>query len=75
MKVTSKMPLANPMDFFRRVPIFIGEVKTELVKVSWPARKDLIGASILVVAVTVILTIYIALLDFLLSKAVSLVMQ
>jgi preprotein translocase subunit SecE len=74
MKVAS-MSKANPGNFLKRVPLFIGEVKAELLKVSWPARKDLIGASILVVTVTVILTLYIGALDFLLSKAVSMVMQ
>jgi preprotein translocase subunit SecE len=63
------------MNFFKRVPVFLGEVKAELVKVSWPARKDLIGASVLVVTVTVILTIYIGILDFFLSKIVTTVMK
>jgi preprotein translocase subunit SecE len=63
------------MNFLKRVPVFFSEVRAELVKVSWPARKDLIGACILVVTVTAILTIYIGVLDFFLSKAVSTVMK
>ena len=63
------------MNFFKRIPIFFAEVKAELLKVSWPARKDLYGACVLVVTVTMILTVYIGLLDFVLSKAVSSVMK
>jgi preprotein translocase subunit SecE len=65
----------NPLNLIKSVPVFFGEVRAELVKVSWPARKDLIGASLLVVVVTAILTIYIGVLDFVLSKGVSTVMK
>jgi len=58
-----------------RVPVFFGEVKTELTKVSWPTRKELVGATWIVIVVTAILTAYIGILDFLLSKAVSMVLK
>jgi preprotein translocase subunit SecE len=65
----------RPLNFFQRIPVFIAEVKAELIKVSWPARKDLLGACVLVVTVTAALTLYIGVLDFVLSKAVSTVMK
>ena len=62
-------------NFFARIPIFISEVKTELTKVSWPVRKDLLGATWVVTVVTIILTAYIGVLDFLLSKGVEKVLK
>jgi preprotein translocase subunit SecE len=62
-------------NFLTRIPVFVGEVRAELVKVAWPSRKDLIGATWIMVAVTAILTAYISILDFLLSKAVTVVLK
>jgi preprotein translocase subunit SecE len=61
--------------FWQGSLFFFSEVKTELTKVSWPNRKELIGASWIVIVVTAILTAYIGILDFVLSKAVATVLQ
>lgn len=58
-----------------KVPAFFGEVKAELIKVAWPSRKDLLGATWIVIIVTALLTLYIGALDFILTKAVSLVLK
>ena len=58
-----------------RIPVFFREVKIELTKVSWPTRNELVGATWIVIIVTTILTTYIGILDFLLSKAVSVVLK
>ena len=58
-----------------KVPVFFGEVKAELIKVAWPSRKDLLGATWIVIIVTAILTLYIGALDFILTKLVSLVLK
>jgi preprotein translocase subunit SecE len=58
-----------------RLPVFFREVKIELTKVSWPSRRELVGATWIVIVVTAILTTYIGVLDFLLSKAVSVVLK
>lgn len=58
-----------------KIPIFFGEVKIELTKVSWPSRKELLGASWIVIITTGILTAYIGILDFVLSKAVTMVLK
>jgi len=46
-----------------------------MTKVTWPGRRDLIGATWIVLAVTAILTAYIGALDFVLSKIVTIVLQ
>jgi len=62
-------------NFFTRVPVFVSEVKVELSKVSWPTRKELLGATQIVILTTAILTAYIGVLDFLLSKFVTMVVK
>ena len=58
-----------------KVPVFFGEVKAELIKVAWPSRKELMGATWIVIIVTALLTLYIGALDFILTKAVSMVLK
>lgn len=50
---------------------FIGEVKLELAKVSWSSRKELIGASTVVIAITAIMGIYIGAIDLGLSRLLA----
>ena len=58
-----------------KVPVFFSEVKAELIKVAWPSRKELLGVTRVVIIVTALLTFLIGALDFILSKAVSLVLK
>lgn len=62
-------------NFFVRIPLFFREVKIEMTKVSWPTRKELVGASWIVLITTAILTTYIGVLDVLLSNAVTKIIQ
>jgi preprotein translocase subunit SecE len=62
-------------NFVARVPVFFQEVRTELTKVSWPSRKELMGATWIVILTTTILTLYIGVLDYLLSKGVMMVLK
>ena len=63
------------VNIFARIPVFFREVKIELSKVSWTARKELFGATWIVILTTAILTGFIGVLDFFLTKAVSLVLK
>ena len=58
-----------------RVPVFFGEVKAELLKTSWPNRRELIGAAGVMLVITAIFTLYIGILDLVLSKVVSLLLR
>jgi preprotein translocase subunit SecE len=62
-------------NFVARVPVFFQEVRTELTKVSWPSRKELMGATWIVILTTTILTLYVGVLDYLLSKGVMMVLK
>jgi preprotein translocase subunit SecE len=67
--------MMQPISAVKKIPAFFSQVKAELVKVSWPSRKDLLGATGVVVVATVLLTAYIGALDFILTRIVALVMK
>lgn len=54
---------------------FIGEVKSELKKVSWSTRRELLSATSMVIMVTALLAVFIGGIDFLFSKALRLVIR
>ena len=60
--------LAKPINFFK-------EVRSELSKVSWSTRKELLASTILVITVTGILTIFIGIVDLGLSRFLSVVFK
>ena len=51
-----------------KVTQFFREVRVELGKVTWPSRQELIGSTVIVIILSVIMSIYIGVLDFLLSS-------
>ena len=53
---------------FKNIPKFFREVHQELKKVSWSSRKELLGATWVVIFTTIILAVYIGSIDFGLSK-------
>jgi preprotein translocase subunit SecE len=55
------MNLSQVVQFFK-------EVRVELGKVTWPNRQELIGSTIIVVVLSLIMSAYIGLLDFILSS-------
>lgn len=60
---------------FAKINKFISEVKSELKKVSWPTRQELIFATMMVVAVTAVLTVFIGCVDVAFAKALNLIIK
>ena len=58
-----------------KFPQFLNEVRAELKKVNWPAREELINATILVLVAAVLLTTYISLLDVAFSKLIQMFLR
>jgi len=56
--------LAKPVNFLK-------EVRSELSKVSWSTRQELLASTALVIVVTVIMTIFIGIVDLVLSRFLS----
>ncbi len=51
---------------------YFRETKAELQKVVWPSRKETINLTVIVLAVTVVMSIAMGLIDFLFSRLFSL---
>jgi preprotein translocase subunit SecE len=54
---------------------FLSEVKTELKKVSWSTRKELISSTWIVIISVSLLTLFIGIVDFIISRAVNMVIR
>jgi preprotein translocase subunit SecE len=63
------------MNLFARAVDYFRSSKAELQKVAWPSRRDTIRYSALVVAVSVIVAVFFALLDSGLGKAVEIILS
>jgi len=48
---------------------FLKEVRTELTKVTWPTRQELIGSTIVTIVVTLIVSVFIGIVDRILTFA------
>ena len=58
-----------------KIKKFVTEVVVELKKVSWPTRRELWDATVLVIVSSAILGVFIGGADFVLSKFVALLMK
>ncbi len=50
---------------------FLGQVKSELKKVAWPSRSELISSTIVVLISTLLLAVFIGICDLVLSRVVN----
>lgn len=53
---------------------FLREVKIELKKVTWPSRKQTMGSTIVVIILVMIISLFLGLVDFSLSKLIQIVL-
>ena len=54
---------------------FLREVKVELKKVSWPAKKETVASTSVVLIIVVIVSFYLGLVDFGLSRIVKIILS
>lgn len=54
---------------FGKIVKFLKEVRAELAKVTWPTRRELIGSTIVTIVVTLIISVFIGIVDRLLAIA------
>ncbi len=54
---------------------FFGESKQELKKVTWPTKQQAMTSTWVVIAVTVILSIFLGLVDLVLSKLIGFILK
>lgn len=63
------------MNIYKKCVNYLSEVKTELSKVSWSTKQELIGSTYVVIVITGIMTFFIGTIDILLSKVLSVVFK
>jgi len=55
---------------FKKVTGFLGNVKAELEKVTWPSRQDTYGSTIIVVVLVLLIAVFLWVVDTGLSTAI-----
>ena len=63
-KRTAAPPAPRPKEQRTSAPQFVREVRGELRKVAWPTRAEVVNYSIIVLVAVVLLTAYVAALDY-----------
>ena len=58
-----------------KIKKFLSEVISELSKVSWSTRQELLGATWVVITTTAMLTVFIGIADFIFSKFLRLIIK
>ena len=59
----------------QRVTGFLSDVRSEMEKVSWPDRTELVGSTAVVFVSVIILALFIGSCDFVLSKLIQFLMR
>jgi len=58
-----------------RIKTYLGETKVEMKKVTWPTRDELKDATRVVILATLVLTVFIGIIDQILSGIIKLVFR
>ncbi|MBE0568546.1 MAG: preprotein translocase subunit SecE [Deltaproteobacteria bacterium] len=66
---------ASSVGTVQKVKIFLQEFKTEMKKVSWPARKETLSSTGVVIVIVMIIVAFLGLVDFALGKIVQSVLS
>jgi len=67
--------LGRVRDAVPRAMGFLGEVWTELKKVHWPSRKETYAATVVVLVITVLVAVFLGLVDFGISHMVQAILS
>jgi len=61
--------------FLEKTRVFLQEFKTEMKKVSWPARKETMSSTAVVIVTVLIIVAFLGVVDFALGKIVQSVLS
>jgi len=59
----------------KKISTFLTEVRGELAKVSWSTREELMGSTAVVLVFTALMTVFIGVIDFLLSFGLNIIFK
>jgi len=63
------------VNIINKIKTFFIQVIEELKKVSWSSREELMGATVVVIVITLIMALFIGVVDLALSKGLSLIFK
>jgi len=63
------------MKIFGKIINFVTEVKVEMQKVSWSTKDELVGSTTVVIASTLLLAMFIGIVDIVLSRVIGLILR
>jgi preprotein translocase subunit SecE len=63
------------LKIFEKIANFITEVKVEMQKVSWSSKDELIGSTTVVIISTLLLAMFIGMVDVVLSRCIDLILR
>lgn len=71
------MPKVKPLSLASGAKpfLFLKEVRTELSKVTWPSKQQAIRLTLIVIAVSIVVAIFIGALDFLFTQLMTIVLK
>ena len=58
-----------------RASSFVGEVWAELKKVHWPTRKETYAATVVVIVITILVAVFLGVVDFAVSHVVKAILS
>ena len=61
------------MSGLQKIKIFLGEVKGELKRTTWPSRKEVWGTTTVVIATVFVFAVFLFVVDMALSRLIDLV--
>jgi len=67
--------VASSASFVEKTKVFLQEFKTEMKKVSWPARKETVSSTAVVIVTVLIIVAFLGVVDFALGKIVQSVLS
>ena len=72
----TSLPTTKPKNnIFTKSAQFLREVKVELKKVTWPSRKQTIGSTAVVIALVMLISLFLGVVDFGISSLIRIVLQ
>jgi len=65
----------KPLESMEKLKAFLNEVKVELVKCSWPTRRELFGQSVVVIVSVLVLGAFVGVFDLLNMGLLNLIIR
>jgi preprotein translocase subunit SecE len=63
------------VELMQKIIQYLKDVRAEMMKVSWPARNELLGATVLVIVLSILMALFVYACDQVINRLVGLLLQ